>query len=193
MTSEPPHGSSPPPAAGEPKKGWLGFLNSALGLLLVGAAVGAIGLFTWQRMDWHYKQDYLRAQVLLDRRVDLIERINTDVGRYLAHADDAVAVVAKDAPPSQINEVIRLYNTEQARWFGVRGAHEALLAFHFPGAVRRMFANDVVKATEMLDVSIYAYSTDRGAANQVHALDVAQQVRQRLAAWNDLALKRLRD
>jgi hypothetical protein len=191
VTAEPPHESPPPHATREPKRGLLGFLNSALGLLIVGAALGAIGLFTWQRMDWRYKQDYLRSQVLLDRRVNLVERINSDVGRYLAHADDAIAVIAKDAPLRQINDVLRLYNSEQARWFGVRGAHEALLAVYFPAPVTRMFANGVVKPTETLDVSIYAYATSHGVASQQRALAVAQQVRQHLAAWNEVALEQL--
>ncbi len=41
-------------------------LNSGLVLLLAGAIVGAVGLFTWQRRDWLFKQQYLRTQTMLD-------------------------------------------------------------------------------------------------------------------------------
>ena len=86
----------------------LEFLNSGLGLLLVGALVGAIGLFTWQRMDWLFKQEYLREQVMLDRKINLIEKINADVGALVAHADSVIAVVVKQASNNQRNNVIEL-------------------------------------------------------------------------------------
>ena len=75
------------------RKAMLAFLNSGFGLLLVGAAVGALGLFTWQRQDWIFKRDYLRAEVMLDRRLNLIETINTELGAYIADANGVIAAI----------------------------------------------------------------------------------------------------
>ncbi|MGK7914598.1 MAG: hypothetical protein AB4038_03505 [Prochloraceae cyanobacterium] len=105
----------------------LKFLNSGLGLLLVGVVAGAIGLFTWQRVDWLFMQEYLRAQVMLDRKVDLVERINEGVGILVAHADGVIAVIVKPkVPSSQRDEVIELYNYEQAKWLGMILSHHLL-------------------------------------------------------------------
>lgn len=169
----------------------LEFLNSGLGLLLVGALVGAIGLFTWQRMDWLFKQEYLREQVMLDRKINLIEKINADVGALVAHADSVIAVVVKQASNNQRNNVIELYNKEQAKWFGMSSSHQALLGFYFPLKISEVFGKSVVDATKTLDVRVYKYTQNSNNENLEKALGTSREVRRQLQKWNDLALKYL--
>jgi len=167
------------------------FLNSGIGLVLVGALVGAIGLFTWQRMDWLSKQEYLRAQVMLDRKIDLIEKINADVGSLVAAADSVIAVIAKQASGKQRNQVIEIYNDEQARWFGLSASHQALLGFYFPQSISDEFAKGIVNATKNLDVKVYKYAKESTKEQRMGSYEASRQVRRQLQAWNKLAMKNL--
>jgi len=171
----------------------MAFLNSAFGRLLVGSLIGIVGLFTWQRQDWLFKEEYYRSQVLLDHRVDLIERINTSVGHLVADANSGIAVYAKHAPPHQKSEVIEEYNEQQAEWFGTYAAHAGLLGFYFPPDVSDKFT-EVVQATENLDVQLYRLSiSDQDNFQQAvnEAYQASKEVRVLLQAWNDLALQHL--
>ncbi len=107
------------------------FLNSAFGLLLVGSLLGAVGLFTWQRQDWIAKQRYLRVQVMLDRQMNIIERINADVGRLLAAATVPAVDIRKNAPADQRTEGIKKYNDQQIVWFEAYSAYETQLILYF--------------------------------------------------------------
>lgn len=169
----------------------LKFLNSGLGLLLVGSLVGTIGLFTWQRRDWLFKQEYLRAQIMLDRKIDLIERINSDVGYLLADANGIIAVVAKEAPGNQQNAVIELYNEEQARWFGVSVSHQALLKFYFPSDLSKTFKQDVVEATKRLDLKVSMLSQQKNKKNIQPVYAASNEVHRQLQQWNGIALENL--
>jgi hypothetical protein len=167
----------------------LAFLNSGLGLLLVGALLGVIGLFTWQRQDWVFKQAYLRAEAMLDRRLNLIEAINADVGALVADADSVIAAIAKQAPRTQINQVVEVYNEEQARWFGAAPAHAALLGFYFPPVVAEQFTEELVKSTQALDVAIYRVVST--SIESAEAWQVSGSVRAQLQSWNTLAMNEL--
>jgi hypothetical protein len=167
------------------------FLNSGLGLVLVGALIGAIGLFTWQRTDWLFKQRYLREQVLLDRRVELIEKINADVGALVADADAIIAVIVKDAPASQRTEAIQKYNEEQARWFGASASHLALAGFYFPQKISTVFADNVIDATMNLDVKGYQLTKEDTLQTRENAYAASRRVREELQAWNKLAMRYL--
>ena len=168
------------------------FLNSGLGLLVVGSLVGTIGLFTWQRRDWVFKQEYLRAQIMLDRKIDLIERINSDVGYLLADANGIIAVVAKKAPGNQEKAVIELYNEEQARWFGVSVSHQALLKFYFPSDLSKTFEQDVVKATKRLDMKLFLLTKKRNKKDIQAASAASNEVHRQLQQWNGIALENLK-
>ena len=168
------------------RKAMLAFLNSGFGLLLVGAAVGALGLFTWQRQDWIFKRDYLRAEVMLDRRLNLIETINTELGAYIADANGVIAAISKKVPPEQLNELVRIYNEEQAKWFGSAPARSALLAFYFSPAVRKQFNEGLLKETQSLDVAIYQ-ATD-GSVSWQDAWRSQEAVQHHLESWNALAV-----
>lgn len=167
----------------------LAFLNSGLGLLLVGAVLGAIGLFTWQRQDWVFKQAYLRSEVMLDRRLDVIETINADIGALVADAETVIAANAKQAPRNQINQVVKLYNEEQARWFGAAPAHAALLSFYFVPVVAQQFTDALLKSTQALDVAVY--QVVNGSLQSAEARQVSGSVREQLQSWNTLAMKEL--
>ena len=162
--------------------------------------MGAIGLFTWQRIDWLSKQEYLRAQVMLDRKIDLVERINADVGALVADAECVIAVIDKLSAGDQENEVItlhdgqrseviELYDEEQAKWFGVTASHHALLVFYYSHDVSEAFAEDVVASTRTLDVRVYKYASERTEENYCQAYRALQEVRHRLQGWNAEALK----
>lgn len=171
----------------------MAFLNSAFGRLLVGSLIGIIGLFTWQRQDWLFKEEYYRSQVLLDRRLDLVERTNTDVGYLIADADSVAAVFVKQSPLDQRNEVINEYNEQQAQWFGTYASQAALLGFYFPSNVSDKFT-EIVQATQDLDVQFYFLTVSdqdnfQRAYNEVR--QVSEEVRVLLQAWNDLALQHL--
>ena len=164
----------------------LAFLNSGLGLLLVGAAVGAVGLFTWQRQDWVFKQAYLRAEVMLDRRLSLIETINNELGAVIADASNVIAAISKQVPTEQLNEVVRAYNEEQARWFGNAPARAALLAFYFSPPVYKQFNEALLKETQSLDEAVYQ-ATD-GATSWQDAWTKRESVQRDLESWNALAV-----
>ena len=167
------------------------FLNFGLGLVLVGALAGAIGLFTWQRMDWIFKQEYLRSQVVLDRQIDLIENINADVGSLIADADSVIAVIVKQAPGKQRNQVIERYNDEQASWFSVSVSHQALLGFYFPDSISVEFREGIVNATKKLDVEVYKYAKNNTIDQRKKSYEASRQVWHQLQAWNKLAMKHL--
>ena len=98
----------------------LTFLNSSFGILLIGSLVGAIGLFTWQRRDWVFKEQYLRNQVMLDRQLDLVDSINKDVGKLVAFAASISAPIARGpVSDEQTTESVHSYNDFQSSWFGL--------------------------------------------------------------------------
>jgi hypothetical protein len=164
----------------------LAFLNSGLGLLLVGAAVGALGLFTWQRRDWVFKQAYLRAEVMLDRRLNLIEAINTELGAFIANASSVIAGISKNFPQDQLDELVRLYNEEQAKWFASAPARAALLVFYFSPAVSNQFNDGLLKETQSLDVALYR--TTVGDVQWQDAAATQESVQRHLQSWNALAV-----
>jgi hypothetical protein len=159
----------------------LTFLNSSFGVVLTTAVLGAVGLFTWQRQDWLFKERYLRTQVMLDRQLDLVERVNRDVGKLVALAASISAPILKGpVPEDQTNESIRSYNEFQSSWFGLCEAYKALLAFYFPIEVVDSFAR-VVEATENLDMSLTDVRTTAGADK---AYNTGLAVYGDLRAWN---------
>jgi len=107
------------------------FLNSSLGLLLTGSLIGAAGLFTWQRQDWLFKEKYLRSQAMVDHRLNLVEQVNRETGRFVAAADNVINAYFKRVPDKQRDEVTLAYNTEQTQWFGSYGSLQAMLRFYF--------------------------------------------------------------
>jgi hypothetical protein len=147
------------PAVGVKRGAISVFLNSSLGVLLVGSLIGAIGVYTWQRQDWLFKEKYYRSQVMVDRRLNLVEQINRDTGRFITAANDVIAVYSKQVTSEQTKEAVQAYNKEQAEWFGSYGSHQALLAFYFPeNDISASFAA-VVDSSEELDRLGYYVST----------------------------------
>jgi hypothetical protein len=116
-------------------------------------------------VDWLSKQKYLRAQVMLDRRIQLMEGISADAGTLVA-ADSVIAVIQKRAADDQRSKVIDLYNTEQAKWFGVTAAHQALVGLYYPANIPAVFKDGVLEATRCLDVKVYEYTTQDTDDNQ---------------------------
>jgi hypothetical protein len=167
------------------------FLNSAFSLLILGSILGAIGLFTWQRNDWLYKQEYLRTQIILDRRINLIERINIDVGNLVADADTVIAAIFKKASGQQRADAINNYNTRQAEWFGKYTAHDALVTFHFPQYISQKFRQLTFESTQELDRKLYNYSRTPIAENYKSARKASDAIRSNLEIWNRLTLKYL--
>ncbi|MBA3947250.1 MAG: hypothetical protein H0X37_22160 [Herpetosiphonaceae bacterium] len=88
-----------------------GILNSSLSVLLLGSLIGALGLFTWQRQDWIFKETFNRNQVLVDRRVNLIEKLDNDVGGLTAAVDSVSAALTKRVAQAQINTQVEAYQS----------------------------------------------------------------------------------
>jgi hypothetical protein len=65
----------------------ISFLNTSFGGVVAAAVFAALGLFTWQRLDWVFKERYQRNQIFLDRQLDLVENVNRDVGKLVALAN----------------------------------------------------------------------------------------------------------
>ena len=167
------------------------FLSSALGLLLIGSLIGTVGLFTWQRQDWLFKQKFLGAQVMLDRRLNIIEKINADVGRLLATAMSVVVVIRKQGPADQRNDTIQKYNDQQVEWFAAYSSHEALLVFYFSRNLSEAFISKVVGAYENVDIQISKYRRNPDNDHYANAYYALQNLRSELRSWNSLALNNL--
>jgi hypothetical protein len=169
--------------------GLAAFLNSSLGVLLMGSAIGVGGLFTWQRNDWLFKERYARNQVMVDRRLNLIEQINRDTGRLLAAADDVFAAIAKRVPGDQRDEMVRAYNKEQAEWSANSGASKALLGFYFRDNDVAGTFDRIASGARDLDGHFDAAWT--GAEDPVRAADSSNTIRRELEALNQVALQHL--
>ncbi len=181
--------NSPQPTGTPKTTGLVPFLNSSLGVLLIGSLIGAAGLFTWQRQDWLFKEKYYRNQVMVDRRLNLLDQINRDTGRFAAVTDDFLAAYAKGAPRQQKGELVQAYNHEELQWAGSYGATQALLAFYFPGKdISDKFAEIVVTAQE---IDQHVNLVWDGSENPMQAAAITEKMRTELAELNDLALERL--
>ncbi len=172
-------------------KEFLNFFNTPLGLLLVGSLLGAVGLFTWQWRDWLAKQKYLRAQVMLDRRINLIERINADVGRLLAAATAPAVDIRKNAPADQRKEGIKKYNDQQVEWFEAYSSYETMLIFYFSPSLSEAFISKIVGAYENVDIALSEYQRNPDNVHYAKAYDALQNLRSALRSWNSLALNKL--
>ncbi len=164
------------------------FLNSSLGLLLMGSVIGTAGLFTWQRQDWLFKEKYLRSQVLVDRRLNVVEQINRETGRFVTAADDVIGAYAKSVSNKQKNEAVSTYNKEQAQWSGNYGSQQALLRFYFSDRQIDDDFSDIVSSSRELDArldSVWAGSEPAQAA------EISQKIRRELETMNQLMLQRL--
>ena len=165
------------------------FLNSSLGVLLIGSAIGVGGLFTWQRNDWLFKERYARNQVMVDRRLNLLEQINRDTGRLLAAADDVFAAVMKKVGKDQKDEVVRAYNKEQAQWSGNFGASKALLGFYFRNEDVAVTFDGILNAVRELDGHVDAAWA--GTEDPARAAESSNTVRRELETLNQSALQHL--
>jgi hypothetical protein len=165
------------------------FLNSSLGLLLMGSVVGAVGLFTWQRQDWLFKEQYYRHQVMVDRRLNLVEQINHDAGQLVAAADDVIAAYAKRVSNAQKNDVVQVYNKQQAQWFGSYGSQQALLAFYFPQKNMAHRFAEIVSTSQELD--LHLDSVWAGKESPEQAAEVSRKIRAELEELNQTALQLL--
>ena len=169
------------------------FLNSSLGLLLAGSCIGAIGLFTWQRQDWIAKRKYLRAQVLLDRRIDIIEKVNADVGRLLASATAPVMCIRKSAPKAQTNEAIKQYNDQQVEWFEACSSYETQFMIYFSPSLSETFTAKVFGAYKNVDITLSAYQKNDDKEYFTKAYDALENLKSELRSWNSLALSNLQE
>lgn len=169
------------------------FVNSSLGVLLIGSVIGILGLYTWQRQDWLFKEQYYRDQVILDRQIELFEQVNAEIGSYLARADDLIAVISKRGSLEQRNDCINKYNEQQAQLFGTSKVYDPLLEFYFPVHILEQF-NEVIQSAEQHDVQMYRLTkTANGefsaevAAARVSSVVVNLELRE----WNALVLQYL--
>lgn len=183
-----------PPSKGDKL---ISFLNTKLGMLVIVTIVGILGLFTWQRWDWDYKQDYKQDfnshQILVDRRIEVIEQANKDVGQFLANAETTIAAIEKRVPNEQRNEIINTYNVQQKQWFGSHHAHTALLEVYFPSNVSVKFT-EIVTVTRELDGQIsYLSKTDNESIPQAatNARQAVDKIGGMIREWNNLVKQEL--
>ncbi len=163
-------------------------------ILVVGSLIGAFGLFTWQYKDWRNKQRYDRETLILDRRVELIEKINADTGDYIGHAETVIAAIKKEAPSEQINSSINKLNEQQLQWRAVSTAHEVSLLFIFPGDKYKDIIDkfkELKKSTDEVDGQVYKYH--QGLITYREAIDATQSAREILTDWNLLCRNKMGD
>jgi hypothetical protein len=167
----------------------LAFLNSSFGVMLSAAIIAAIGLYTWQRQDWVFKERYQRTQVMLDRQFDLVEKINKDVGKLVAlEADITSPILSGPVSEDQTEGSMNSYNAFESTWFGLCEPYKASLAFYFPSEIVTSFTK-VIEATENLDISLKSFMEPGGAQK---AYDAGIEVYKELRAWNAKALKEIK-
>lgn len=165
------------------------FLNSSIGMLLASTVVAGIALFTWQRLDWRSKQEYKRREVLLDRRIELVEVVVKDASAYLAHSANVLAVIEKAAGTAQLNAVISAYNEQQAKWFAAAETHAALAELYLPQALSTDLAT-LAQGIEHMDVAIYHATQDplqSEAGRTLHATLRSALREWSASAWDLLA------
>jgi hypothetical protein len=139
------------------------FLNSSFGVMLGAVILGAIGVFTWQKWDWQSKEQYHQTQVFLDRKLDLIDKINRDVGKFVALAASISAPILKGSvSEEETTESIQTFNEYQSSWFGECKAFKAALTFYFNDEVVDAFV-PVIDATGNLDYALKDVRTKKGA------------------------------
>ena len=173
-------------------------LNSPLLVLLVGSLIGILGLFTWQRQDWVQKAKLNRAEVVFDRQANIIEKINADVGYYLAVANTAIESIKKGSPEQQRTHTID-YNQQQAEWFGVSSSHQALLLFYFPEdkntpeneSISEKY-KEIIAATENIDRKFQSYHKNRSESHYDAARDATNFVQEKLNKFNLLCRKKMK-
>ncbi len=167
-----------------------GFLTSALGVLLVGSLIGAVGLFTWRRWDWNYKEIHHRSQLLLDRKVELIENIDNDASRFSGKANEIIIAFMKQAPDEQINKTVEAYNEQQAEWFSKTVSYQVLLRFHFTQPISDKFTK-IIEATENLDRVTYSFALKPDQQTSAQANEAFEEVKAQLSDLNTLVLQQL--
>lgn len=165
------------------------FLASTAGGIIVATLIGALGLFTWQRRDWVFKEQYHRNEVLTDRAVELIEKVNVETGTFLAQANDVIAAYQEQVSSAQLQEEIEGYNKRQALWFASNISDSALIGFYFPHEEMTQKFGAITQTTEELDRQIYLLSAGQKTPMEVH--EVAERLRSLLEQWNTLALSNL--
>jgi hypothetical protein len=167
----------------------IAFLNSSFGVMLGAVILGAIGVFTWQKWDWLSKERYHQTQVFLDRQLDLIDKINRDVGKFVALAASISAPILKGpVPKKETKESIQTFNEYQSSWFGECEAFKASLAFYFESRIVEAF-EPVIDATGNLDYALKDVWTREGASQSYNAgLAVYKSLRE----WNAKALKEIK-
>jgi hypothetical protein len=173
-------------------------LNSPLVVLLVGSLIGILGLFTWQRQDWEEKAQLSRAEVIFDRQVNIIEKINVDVGNYLADANTAIEAIRKGGREQQETH-IKDYNQRQAEWFGVSLSHQALLLFYFPEDENRPIDEkisakfqEIIEATKDIDIKLQLYFGNRTDKNYQAARDATNSAEEKLNEFNLLCKTKMK-
>lgn len=159
----------------------LTFLNTDFGVVLAGAAFAALGLFTWQKQDWLFKERYQRSQIMLDRQLDIMSNVNRDAGKLIALAASISAPILKaSVPDDQTYNSIRAYNEFQSHWFGIYEAYKTSIVFYFPMEIVESF-DSVIAAMEDLDVSLTDVMTPDGAEKSYNA---CLSARTELKIWN---------
>ncbi|MDJ0536628.1 MAG: hypothetical protein QNJ70_29765 [Xenococcaceae cyanobacterium MO_207.B15] len=174
------------------------FFNFPLIVLLVGSFIGIIGLFTWQRVDWVQKANLNRAEVIFDRQVNIIEKINADVGYYVADANTAIESIRK-GQPQQRNTYIEKYNQRQAKWFAVSTSDQTLLLFYFPESENTpqeeklsVKFEEIIEATWDVDIKLQLYSRNRTDSNYQAARKATDFVVEKLNNFNLLCHKKMK-
>ena len=174
-------------------------LNSPLVILLIGSLIGILGLFTWQRKDWVEKTKLAREEVIFDRQVNIIDKINADVGYYLADANTAIQAINK---AGAVQQAIHIgdYNQRQSEWFGISLSYEAILQFYF-SEDKNTFGNEsilnenktisnenesilnknksiiskkfeeIIKATKDVDIELQSYHADSDETKEDYNAD----------------------
>jgi hypothetical protein len=177
-------------AEGNPVLHLLRFLGSASVGIILSALIAAIGLFTWQRRDWMFKENYHRNEIITDRAVNLVEKINIELGHFVSHADNVIAVYAKSASDTQKSQVIENYNSQQTEWFASCISDSALVGFYFRQKEMTQKFDAIVQETKDLDVQVYLLR-DNTQVHVEHAHETSEKIKRLLRAWDTLALASL--
>jgi hypothetical protein len=139
------------------------FVNSPLGLLLVGSLVsGLIVQFIvsrWQRQNWIFQQQFTDRKARTDKRLEaqyaLLEAINRAVAKILTQSQNVAVGEIKAFAPEQMAEVIRTYNEAVDEWEMNARGFRIQLQVYFRTEVLIKQWDAIKQQRDELDVAIY--------------------------------------
>ncbi|MDX1252697.1 MAG: hypothetical protein IDH49_10695 [Gammaproteobacteria bacterium] len=151
------------------------FLNSPLGLVIVGAMISGLLVqyiaARWQHKNWLFQQRFTAEQAQfgkeLDQKYKMLEEVNGAVGEILTHSQNVVVGYMKKVPAKQRNEEVLSYNEAVMKWEANFRIYMIRLKTFFAGKAIPEEWDAIKKERDNLDVAIYLLTArDEGSADE---------------------------